>query len=116
MQQGPDSDILLNLKKLDLRSHFGGALRAARVAKGLSQEAFDTVSSRTYVSSLERGQKSPTLDKVAQLASVLGLHPLTLHAYTFLRDPTPEERIVLLRTIRAQLRQLLEHEAARRNR
>lgn len=116
MQQGPDSDILLNLKKLDLRSHFGGALRAARVAKGLSQEAFDTVSSRTYVSSLERGQKSPTLDKVAQLASVLGLHPLTLHAYTFLRDPTPEERIVLLRTIRAELRQLLEHEAARRNR
>lgn len=115
MQQGPDPDVPLNHKKLDLRLHFGGALRAARTARGLSQQAFGTVSSRTYVSSLERGQKSPTLDKVAQIAGVLGLHPLTLHAYTFLRDPKPEERIVLLRTIRAELRQLMEHEAAKRN-
>lgn len=116
MQQAPDPDVLLNLKKMNLRLHFGGALRAARTARGLSQEAFGIVSSRTYVSSLERGQKSPTLDKVAQIAGVLGLHPLTLHAYTFLRQPTPEERIVLLRTVRAELRQLLEHEAGKQNR
>lgn len=116
MQQGPDPDVLLNLKKMNFRLHFGGALRAARTARGMSQQAFGTVSSRTYVSSLERGQKSPTLDKVAQIASVLGLHPLTLHAYAFLREPTPEERIVLLRTIRAELRELLEHEAAKRSR
>ena len=113
-EQGPDPDVLL--EKMQLRLHFGGALRAARTARGLSQESFGNVSSRTYVSSLERGQKSPTLDKVAQIAGVLGLHPLTLHAYTFLRDPTPEQRIVLLRMIRAELRQLLAHEAAKRNR
>ncbi len=116
MQQGPDPDVPLNPEKIKMRLHFGGALRAARAARGLSQQDFGTVSSRTYVSSLERGQKSPTLDKVAQIADVLGLHPLTLHAYTFLREPTPEQRIVLLRTIRAELRQLLEHEAAKRNR
>ncbi|ESJ04639.1 XRE family transcriptional regulator [Cupriavidus sp. HPC(L)] len=116
MQQGSDSDVPLNPEKTRLRLHFGAALRAARTARGLSQGEFGTVSSRTYVSSLERGQKSPTLDKVAQIASVLELHPLTLHAYTFLRDPTPEERVMLLRTIRAELRQLLEHEAAKRNR
>ena len=36
------------------------------------------VSSRTYISALERGLKQPTLRKVDQLATVLGLHPLTL--------------------------------------
>lgn len=36
------------------------------------------LSSRTYVSSLERGLKSPTLNKVEHLAEMLELHPLTL--------------------------------------
>ncbi len=49
-----------------------------RKARGLSQEAFSDVSSRTYMSSLERGLKSPTLSKVAELCEVLDVHPLTL--------------------------------------
>jgi transcriptional regulator with XRE-family HTH domain len=36
------------------------------------------VSSRTYMSSLERGLKSPTLSKVAELCEVMDVHPLTL--------------------------------------
>ena len=47
-------------------------------ARGLSQEAFSDVSSRTYLSSLERGLKSPTLSKVAELCEVMDVHPLTL--------------------------------------
>jgi len=57
---------------------FATALRTARVARGLSQEALGELSSRTYVSTLERGLKSPTLHKVEQFASMLQLHPLTL--------------------------------------
>ena len=49
-----------------------------RKARGLSQEAFSDVSSRTYMSSLERGLKSPTLSKVAELCEVMDVHPLTL--------------------------------------
>ena len=60
------------------RNHFHLALRTVRLAKGLSQEDFSLVSSRTYVSSLERAQKSATLGKVDDLADVLGVHPLTL--------------------------------------
>jgi len=57
---------------------FANALRTARVARGLSQEALGELSSRTYVSTLERGLKSPTLHKVDQLAAMLEMNPLTL--------------------------------------
>jgi len=59
---------------------FARALRALRLARGLPQEAFDVVSSRTYVSALERGIKVPTLGKVEALAEVCNVHPLTLLA------------------------------------
>ena len=71
------------------QSDFGRALRAARKAKGMPQELFDQVSSRTYISALERGLKQPTLSKVDELATVLGVHPLTLLALSYLRHPTP---------------------------
>ncbi|MEQ1684282.1 MAG: helix-turn-helix transcriptional regulator [Burkholderiaceae bacterium] len=64
-------------------SNFAKALRKAREARGIPQEEFDTVSSRTYISSLERGIKQPTVSKVDALASVLGLHPLTLFALSY---------------------------------
>ena len=54
------------------------ALRRIRKARGLSQEAFSDVSSRTYLSSLERDLKSPTLNKLAELCEVMEVHPLTL--------------------------------------
>ena len=60
------------------RNQIGEALKLARSAKNLSQEAFALVSSRTYVSTLERGLKSPTLSKIEDLASVLQIHPLAL--------------------------------------
>ncbi|MDZ4348183.1 MAG: helix-turn-helix transcriptional regulator [Xanthomonadaceae bacterium] len=54
------------------------ALRRIRKARGLSQEAFSDVSSRTYLSTLERDLKSPTLSKLAELCEVMEVHPLTL--------------------------------------
>lgn len=66
-----------------IKSSFPIALRTLRRAKGIAQEEFDVVSSRTYISSLERGLKSPTLPKVDELAGVLGVHPLTLLAVAY---------------------------------
>lgn len=61
-----------------MKNSFPAALKTIRKARGLSQEAFSDVSSRTYMSSLERGLKSPTLSKVAELCEVMDVHPLTL--------------------------------------
>jgi transcriptional regulator with XRE-family HTH domain len=96
-----------------LRSCFGQALRAARKYRSMPQEGLEVVSSRTYISSLERGLKSPTLDKVEQIASALHLHPLSLHCYTYVRNRSVAEQRELLRTIRKELRELIASEKKR---
>lgn len=63
---------------MSVRKGFASALRQIRVSKNMTQEDFSEVSSRTYLSSLERAMKSPTLDKVDELASVMQIHPVTL--------------------------------------
>jgi transcriptional regulator with XRE-family HTH domain len=45
----------------------GNGIRTVRKARGLSQEAFSDVSSRTYMSTLERDLKSPTSWPLAEL-------------------------------------------------
>jgi transcriptional regulator with XRE-family HTH domain len=55
-------------------------LKAMRKARGLSQKNLAEVSSRTYVSKLERGQSSPTLEMMSTLSYPLGLSPLGLVA------------------------------------
>lgn len=77
-----------SFSSLTPKSDVGRALRIARKAKGVPQEDFDLISSRTYVSALERGIKQPTVSKVDDLASVLKLHPLTLLALAYLERPT----------------------------
>ena len=60
------------------KNSLAAAIRTVRKARGLSQEAFSDVSSRTYMSSLERDLKSPTIHKLAELCEVMDVHPLTL--------------------------------------
>lgn len=69
---------------MSLLGRFGAGLQMARKRRGLTQEDFSTVSSRTYLSSLERGKKSPTISKIEELASVIGIHPLSLLALAYL--------------------------------
>lgn len=64
------------------------AIRTIRKARGLSQEAFSDVSSRTYMSSLERDLKSPTMHKLTELCEVMDVHPLTLLTLAYAGDST----------------------------
>ena len=63
---------------MKLREGLAEALRETRKQRELTQEDFSDVSSRTYLSTLERGMKSPTLDKLEEIASVMGIHPVAL--------------------------------------
>lgn len=63
---------------MHINKAFGIALKKSRKEKKKTQEDFGIVSSRTYVSSLERGLKSITIEKLEEIALVLGVHPLTL--------------------------------------
>lgn len=61
------------------------AVRLVRTSRGLSQEDFGAISSRTYVSSIERRVRAPTLNKLDDLAEVMEVHPLTLLTLSYLQ-------------------------------
>lgn len=76
------------------KNSFPAALQTVRKARGLSQEAFSDVSSRTYMSSLERGLKSPTLSKVGELCGVMDVHPLTLLTLAYGGDSKGVDKLI----------------------
>lgn len=59
---------------------FGEVLREFRLERGLSQEELALASDRhrTYISLLERGENSPSLRTIVQLAEALGVRPSDL--------------------------------------
>lgn len=70
----------MSAARRDTARAFGQALRAARLARGLSQEqlAEGAQLDRTYPSLLERGLRTPTLSVVIEIAQALGLEPAQL--------------------------------------
>ncbi len=86
------------------------AIRTVRTARGLSQEAFGDVSSRTYLSSLERGLKNPTLNKLSELCEVMQIHPVTLMTMAYAGTASEAESLLAqvnkeLQSIRAKVSQ-----------
>lgn len=100
---------------MDTRLAFAAALRRARRHRGLSQEALGEVSGRTYISALERGLKSPTLQKIDGLATAIDVHPVTLVALTYLMDAKGRDGKTvqverLLDEVRTQVQEMLADE------
>jgi transcriptional regulator with XRE-family HTH domain len=83
------------------------AIRTVRKARGLSQEAFSDVSSRTYMSSLERDLKSPTMHKLTELCEVMNVHPLTLLALAYAGDSKHDVES-LLEQVRHELKEIAQ--------
>lgn len=80
---------------MDLSNSIGAALKEAREAKGLTQEDFVGVSGRTYLSEIERGLKSPTLEKLDQLATRIGIHPLELLVSYYAKQASMSQQALL---------------------
>ncbi len=82
---------------------FAKALKNTRKHRGLTQEDFSEVSSRTYLSTLERGKKSPTLDKMHDISQALGIHFFSLMTLTSLYSEQEEDLDALLVKIRNEV-------------
>ena len=56
-----------------VRRQFGKKVRALRKQKGMTQEALahEANIERSYMGAIERGQRSPTLDKISAIAKAL---------------------------------------------
>lgn len=88
---------------MNIRSAFATSLRTFRKTKGVTQEDFSEVSSRTYISQLERGLKSPTLDMLEALAQPLGVHPLSLLVLAYLKAEEGGDLDTMLARIREEV-------------
>ncbi len=67
-------------KVSETRLLFARTLRKKREAAGLSQEELADISGlhRTYVSSVERGERNISIDNIERLANALNLEPSAL--------------------------------------
>lgn len=99
---------------MELKSAFGLALKQVRNRQQLTQEDFSNISSRTYLSTLERGLKSPALEKVEQLSNVLEVHPLTMMVVTYMLKEDDQDLASLLKTIENEVNAMLDQVCAQR--
>ncbi|NWB99764.1 helix-turn-helix domain-containing protein [Pseudomonas gingeri] len=92
---------------MSLNIAFAAVLKAMRASRGLTQRNLAEVSSRTYVSKLERGYSSPTLEMLTTLSGPLNVNPLTLIAMT-LSAESGESVSTLLRRAQEEVTNLAQ--------
>ncbi|TNF83507.1 helix-turn-helix domain-containing protein [Pseudomonas sp. ICMP22404] len=92
---------------MSLKIAFAAVLKAMRASRGLTQRNLAEVSSRTYVSKLERGYSSPTLEMLTTLSGPLNVNPLTLIAIT-LSAESGESVSTLLRRAQEEVTNLAQ--------
>jgi len=91
---------------MNIKLAFGAALKKVREYKSMTQEDFSDISSRTYMSTLERGLKSPTIEKVELIAKKLGVHPLTLYTMMYLGTARKDKINKILESVNEDLRKI----------
>jgi len=93
---------------MTLKASFASVLRALRSKRNITQRDFAETTSRTYLSKLELGKSSITLDKLDQVSQRLELSPLTLLTLTLSEEHgVPTSR--LIHGLRTELTEL-EHD------
>jgi|TARA_B110000240_G_C13509007_1_gene458037 transcriptional regulator with XRE-family HTH domain len=60
---------------MDIKQKFGKRLKELRLQKGLSQEALANIAEldRTYIPSIEKGERNVSITVIEKLAKALGL-------------------------------------------
>lgn len=89
------------------KNDFPTALKRAREFAKRSQDDFDLVSTRSYISLLERGLRSPTLTMVETLAEVLELHPLTVLTLAYMTSQSRAANEKVLAQVASQVSTIL---------
>lgn len=72
--------MVLGTQKMEHNLAFGTAFRRLRLLKGMTQEDFSSVVSERYIRMLEKGQYSPSLSTLVELAKVLDIGAVSLVA------------------------------------
>jgi|GEM_PF-1265784 len=89
---------------VDIKQAFGKTFAKARKSAKLVQDDFEQVSSRSYISYIERGKVSISLEKLDELSEVVGVHPVSLLFQTYLSTDKDNSALDLMSRIMADLK------------
>lgn len=93
---------------MKLRQALALAIKTTRKVRNLTQEDFGVVSSRTYLSTLERGLKSPTLDKLDEIAQAMGVQPASVVLLAYVILAGVENKQVMIDAVTRETQMLLD--------
>jgi transcriptional regulator with XRE-family HTH domain len=88
---------------MEIKRAFGQAFRLVRKYKGLTLLGFSTVSGRNYIGAIERGIKSPTIEKMNELGDFLEIHPITISYLAYLNTNENETFESISKRVKSEL-------------
>ncbi|MEZ0208678.1 MAG: helix-turn-helix domain-containing protein [Candidatus Paceibacterota bacterium] len=88
---------------MEIKKAFGQAFRLVRKFKGLTLLGFSTVSGRNYIGAIERGVKSPTIEKMNELGEFLDIHPITISYLAYLNANENESFDSISKRVKSEL-------------
>ncbi|KHK66608.1 helix-turn-helix transcriptional regulator [Ectopseudomonas composti] len=89
---------------MELNEALGLVIKNLRNLKDLPQEGLGP--SQSYISAIERGKWKPSIEKVEQIAEVVGIHPLTLLVLAYQRQTPGLKPDELLKKIQREIMSL----------
>lgn len=88
----------------ELKRAIGEALKSYRTIRGVSQESLGP--SQPYISNIEAGRGSASVDKIEQMANILGVHPVSVILAGYLASSEDAEREQVISRIRDELKEI----------
>ncbi|HHM8124449.1 TPA: helix-turn-helix domain-containing protein [Pseudomonas aeruginosa] len=88
----------------ELKRALGAALKSYRLNRNITQE--DMGPSQAYISNLERGKWSASLDKIEQMSSLLDVHPASVILAGYISSEEGGSSDELLKRIRRELQEI----------
>ncbi|WP_371877776.1 helix-turn-helix domain-containing protein [Pseudomonas mosselii] len=88
----------------ELKRALGAAIKSYRLKRNISQESLGP--SQPYISNLEAGRWSASLEKIEQMSAVLGVHPVSVILAGYLSSESAAESEEILTRIRSELSEI----------
>jgi transcriptional regulator with XRE-family HTH domain len=90
--------------RLELKRAIGNSIKSYRLKRDIPQETLGP--SQPYISNLEAGRGSASIDKIEQMAGVLGVHPISIIFAGYLTSSEEVNKEQLFERIRVELAEI----------
>jgi transcriptional regulator with XRE-family HTH domain len=90
--------------RLELKRAIGTSIKSFRLNRDIPQESLGP--SQPYISNLEAGRGSASIDKIEQMADVLGVHPMSIIFAGYLTSNEHANKDHLFERIRMELAEI----------